>query len=168
MSVRRCRARASQPRPTPAFTDMKKWPMRVSCYGRRYEVNDDAEFAQLMRWLTDGLLMLANRYRVGKTWPRGERAKPVESRTYWRGTRVWFYQQSFGYGYQSHDVPAVFLRRVSQKRWEIELELGNGSTKRVFVSPKNVRRRDEAAQSPAACEAGCTDAVPTVADGENQ
>lgn len=51
------------------------WPVIVKCYGRKYSVVNREELDQLIEWLTDRRLALANRYRIGASWPRGERAK---------------------------------------------------------------------------------------------
>ena len=53
----------------------QRWPMRVACYGRTYEVHDAEAFTELLSWLDQPRLALANRYRVGKSWPRGTRTR---------------------------------------------------------------------------------------------
>lgn len=51
------------------------WPMRVQCYGRCYEVYSERQMWELTKWLEHGEKALANRYRVGASWPRGSRPR---------------------------------------------------------------------------------------------
>lgn len=54
-----------------------KWPLKVSSYGRRYYVSNADELLQLLAWLDIKELRLANRYRVGSSWPRGSRERTI-------------------------------------------------------------------------------------------
>ena len=60
-----------------------RWPMPVHCYGRRYLVTNDEDLQQLLQWLTERRIALANRFRIGASWPRGEQSEPV-SRAKWK------------------------------------------------------------------------------------
>lgn len=62
---------------------MTKWPAKVSCYGRRYEARNEAEFEVLCAFLVGGDMRAANQFRVGGSWPRGERARSVPSGKFW-------------------------------------------------------------------------------------
>lgn len=138
MSVRRG---GIPPTKTDARYFMTKFPTRVQCYGRTYRANNGAELWLLLGFLRDGQIALANRYRVGKSWPRGKRSHNGDG-DYVGGTPVWFRQSvRGGYGYDSHDVPALFVRRTSGKRWCIDLLIKDGRLKQVYVSPSNVRHR---------------------------
>jgi hypothetical protein len=59
------------------------FPMKISCYGRNYEVRDQGEFDDLIWLLTDRQLRRANQYRVGASWPRGRRAKESRDWSLW-------------------------------------------------------------------------------------
>jgi hypothetical protein len=51
----------------------RRWPVKVSCYGRHYEAHNDTELADVQRLLVEHRLVEANRYRIGASWPRGRR-----------------------------------------------------------------------------------------------
>jgi len=51
----------------------QRFPMEIRCYGRRYVVETVSEALACMEALIEKRLMDANRYRVGKSWPRGQR-----------------------------------------------------------------------------------------------
>lgn len=50
-----------------------QWPARVQCYGHDYVALDQRELDHLLGLLIERKLALANRYRVGGSWPRGHR-----------------------------------------------------------------------------------------------
>ena len=56
--------------------------MPVRCYGRRYEAQNQQELDELLALLVRRDLRLANRYRVGGSWPRGKRAQLQRQRLY--------------------------------------------------------------------------------------
>lgn len=55
---------------------MTKWPIRLSCYGRKYEAHTPEQLTELTGHLIEGRIALANRYRVGGSWPRGKKGQP--------------------------------------------------------------------------------------------
>lgn len=50
---------------------LHRLPVTVSCYGRRYVARTYAELNELLDYLVDRRLALANRFRTGTSWPRG-------------------------------------------------------------------------------------------------
>lgn len=61
-----------------------RFPTDVVTGGRRYVVGNSGELNELLGWLDSGRLALANRYRVGPSWPRGNRVVPRKIATTWR------------------------------------------------------------------------------------
>lgn len=59
------------------------FPCDVVSYGRRYVVGNSGELNELLGWLERRQLALANRYRVGGSWPRGKRVVPRTIATTW-------------------------------------------------------------------------------------
>lgn len=58
------------------------YPLPVSCWGRTYQVSNDAEKEELFGYITDGNKALANRFRVSKPpsrWPPMKRLRSPSS-----------------------------------------------------------------------------------------
>ena len=53
----------------------QSYPLKVSCYGRRYEVWNNQELAEILKMLDRRDLRGANKFRVGASWPRGDRTR---------------------------------------------------------------------------------------------
>lgn len=65
----------------------QKFPVDVNCFGRRYRVTNGDEFKALIAYIDGGHLALANRYRIGKSWPRGARSRTVRK---WAHGPLWY------------------------------------------------------------------------------
>lgn len=61
-----------------------RFPCPVKCYGRTYLTHNADELAELLGYLHQKNLRLANRFRVGGSWPRGKQAILRRDGPLWR------------------------------------------------------------------------------------